>query len=41
MMGWMPEYGGLSGFERGLSQTIEWFLDPGNLSRYKIEVYNL
>ena len=31
---WEPEYAGLSGFEKGLRITIDWFSDPKNLSRY-------
>lgn len=41
LMGWTPQYGGLEGFERGLARTIEWFSDGGNLSHYKIDIYNL
>jgi len=41
LMDWSPAYGGTDGFKRGLSQTIEWFRDPANLSRYKGDVYNL
>ena len=25
LLGWEPKYGGLGGFKRGLSETIEWF----------------
>jgi dTDP-glucose 4,6-dehydratase len=35
LLGWAPVYGGQNGFERGLSQTIEWFCVPDNLSTYK------
>lgn len=41
LLGWTPKYGGLDGFRRGLSETIEWFRDPVNLSAYKAERYNL
>lgn len=41
LMGWSPEYGGLDGFRRGLSSTIEWFANPDNLSQYKIDIYNI
>jgi NAD dependent epimerase/dehydratase len=40
-MGWMPEYGGLAGFQRGLEKTIEWFSNPDNLTRYKADQYNV
>lgn len=41
LLGWTPEYGGRDGFARGLAQTIDWFRDPANLSRYKADIYNL
>jgi dTDP-glucose 4,6-dehydratase len=41
LLGWRPEYGGLAGFKRGLKKTIEWFLDPRNLSQYKASDYNI
>ena len=40
-LGWVPEFGGRAGFSRGLEQTIEWFRDPINLSRYKVDRYNI
>lgn len=41
LCGWVPEYAGREGFRRGLSETIAWFADPGNLARYKSGAYNL
>lgn len=41
LMGWAPKYGGLEGFKQGLTQTIEWFSNPDNLSFYKTDIYNL
>lgn len=41
LLNWEPAYGGLDGFKRGLAHTIEWFLDPANLQKYKIGSYNL
>lgn len=41
LMGWRPRYGGLDGFKKGLSETIQWFSDQKNLSRYKAHVYNV
>ncbi|MCG3110377.1 MAG: NAD-dependent 4,6-dehydratase LegB [Candidatus Manganitrophus sp. SB1] len=41
LMGWKPQYSGLEGFKQGLRKTIEWFTDPTNLARYKIDAYNL
>lgn len=28
-------------FETGLQNTIDWFSDPGNLARYKSDIYNI
>ncbi|MGD9787023.1 MAG: NAD-dependent 4,6-dehydratase LegB [Sulfuricellaceae bacterium] len=41
LTGWVPEYGGLEGFRRGLKETITWFSDPKNLSAYKADIYNI
>lgn len=41
LLGWAPSYGGLDGFKRGLLETVEWFLDPKNLSQYKTDIYNI
>ena len=41
LLGWQPELKGLAGFETGLKKTIEWLLNPKNLSRYKADRYNL
>jgi NAD dependent epimerase/dehydratase len=41
LLGWSPQYAGLDGFKRGLAATVEWFRDPGNLARYKADLYNL
>jgi dTDP-glucose 4,6-dehydratase len=41
LTGWMPAYGGMEGFRRGLSETAAWFSDSGNLSLYKIGRYAL
>jgi dTDP-glucose 4,6-dehydratase len=38
---WEPAFAGKSGFERGLTETIEWFSTPSNLERYRYGVYNL
>src|ERR1039457_2918360 len=29
-LGWEPQFGGLNGFKKGLSQTVNWFTDPDN-----------
>jgi dTDP-glucose 4,6-dehydratase len=38
--GWNPEFGGQAGLRRGLQKTVEWFVESGNLARYKPEQYN-
>lgn len=37
LTGFEPEYS----LEEGLRETIEWFTDPNNLSRYKADRYNV
>ncbi|MCE1226608.1 MAG: NAD-dependent 4,6-dehydratase LegB [Geobacteraceae bacterium] len=39
--GWKPSYGGKEGFKQGLTETIEWFIKPSNLSFYKTDRYTL
>ena len=41
LLGWQPSYGGLDGFRRGLSATVDWFKQPGQLTSYKSDIYNL
>lgn len=41
LTGWSPEYAGREGFGRGLDETIAWFTDTANLSRYKAGIYNI
>ncbi|MCW7471419.1 NAD-dependent 4,6-dehydratase LegB [Leptospira kanakyensis] len=41
LLGWEPKFGNEDGFRRGLENTIEWFLDPNNNSRYKTDIYNI
>ena len=41
LLDWSPQYGGLNGFKKGLLETIKWFIDPINLSKYKSEIYNI
>jgi NAD dependent epimerase/dehydratase len=41
IFGWEPKYAGIEGFREGLIQTIEWFRDKKNLSKYKVDIYNL
>ncbi|MBP0726736.1 NAD-dependent 4,6-dehydratase LegB [Bacillus sp. RG28] len=41
LLGWEPKYGGIEGFKKGLSETIEWFTNKENLKQYKADVYNI
>ena len=41
LTGWLPTYGGLEGFRRGLAITAEWFSDPLNLARYRPGKYSI
>lgn len=40
-LNWKPNYSGLEGFKRGLSETINWFNNEINLSSYKSGIYNV
>ncbi|MCP4719534.1 MAG: SDR family NAD(P)-dependent oxidoreductase [Desulfobacteraceae bacterium] len=37
LTGFSPDYS----LEQGLEKTIEWFVDPKNLARYKTDLYNV
>lgn len=41
VLNWQPQLKGVEGFKIGLKQTIEWFSNSSNLSRYKADRYNL
>lgn len=38
---WGPHYAGKDGLRRGLKETIDWFRDSTNLSRYKVGSYTI
>lgn len=40
-MQWVPCYGGLEGFKKGLQTTIDWFVNEDNLALYKVNEYAL
>jgi NAD dependent epimerase/dehydratase len=40
-LGWQPEYAGLTGFQRGLGETVDWFKQPATLDMYRSDTYNL
>ena len=39
LLNWDPAYGGIGGFEAGLKETVAWFLDGNNLSKYNPDNY--
>jgi NAD dependent epimerase/dehydratase len=41
ILGWQPEYAGLTGLQRGLGETVDWFKQPANLDMYRPDTYNL
>lgn len=41
LLEWRPSYPGMQGLEIGLSKTIDWFLNPENLIKYKSDIYNI
>ena len=41
LTGWTPEYGNKEGLARGLKETIDWFSDEQNLTKYNADVYNI
>jgi dTDP-glucose 4,6-dehydratase len=41
LLGWKPKYGGIEGFKKGLTETIEWFSNKENLQQYKAGIYNI
>ena len=41
LMGWKPRFGGIDGLRQGLEETINWFLEPSNLSHYRADEYNV
>jgi NAD dependent epimerase/dehydratase len=42
VLNWCPQYGGLDGFNRGLRETVAWFLEPENLSfSYRPHTYSV
>ena len=41
LTGWQPRYSGKDGLKRGLTETIEWFLDPRNHSGSKADHYTI
>jgi dTDP-glucose 4,6-dehydratase len=39
VLDWKPDYAGLDGFRRGLTETIAWFNDPDKLRWYQFDEY--
>lgn len=40
-LGWHPQFGGIDGFRRGLTETVAWFGQSAHLANYKSDSYNL
>ena len=38
---WQPQYSGKEGLRRGLAQTIKWFSQKYNLTRYNSDIYSV
>ena len=41
ILDWQPSYAGTGGFRQALTETTNWFQQPGNIKRYKSDIYNL
>jgi NAD dependent epimerase/dehydratase len=41
VLGWVPEFAGTDGLRRGLMETIDWFGNDENLSRYRVGAYTV
>ena len=41
LTGWEPRYAGKEGFQKGLAETIQWFVPAENLAKYKADVYSV
>lgn len=41
LFGWIPKYAGKEGLRLGLQQTIDWFINPINMQKYKPNIYNI
>ncbi|MBI96450.1 NAD-dependent dehydratase [bacterium] len=38
---WEPKYSGIDGLRKGISETVDWFKDKNNISRYKPHLYQI
>jgi dTDP-glucose 4,6-dehydratase len=41
LLNWEPKYHGKDGFERGIAETANWFLNEHNTALYKSDIYNI
>lgn len=41
LLGWQPQYAGVEGLKRGLTETVSWFSISKNLERYRPDDYAL
>lgn len=37
---WEPRYAGITGFKKGIMETVNWFTNEVNLKSYKADIYN-
>ncbi len=41
VLNWQPQYNGKEGFKKGIFETIAWFRNLENLTKYKSSIYNI
>ena len=41
LLEWQPDYAGREGLRRGITETVAWFTQAENLSRYRAESYSV
>ena len=41
VLNWQPQYNGKEGFKQGIFETIAWFRNSENLTKYKSSIYNI
>ena len=41
VLNWKPKYSASKGLEAGLKKTIDWYINPENLKKFKSGIYNI
>ena len=41
LLSWKPKFKSKKGFKEGIEKTIEWFVKPSNLKKFKVNIYNI